>query len=73
MQRFDTNPFEAELEIVATMRDRAILARIAEAEVDSEFKDAIRSALQKGIDVNALSDASGLTTEQVRALAPVLA
>lgn len=68
MNRFDTNPFEAELQIVATMRDKVILASIAQAEIDSEFKEMVRAAARSGIDIDSLSDASGLTPDQIRAL-----
>jgi hypothetical protein len=61
------SPFEAELEIVATLRDRAIQASISELKRQDELTIALRQAVRNGQSVENLSEASGLTAEEVRA------
>ena len=68
MQRFDTNPFDGELEAIATLRDRVVMASFTQATVESELKSAIRSGLQSGMSIDELSDASGMTPDQIRKL-----
>lgn len=68
MTQFRDNPFSGALEVVATLRDRQIRARIAEMRTQDELNTALRQALRGGVDINSLSDASGLTIEQIRSL-----
>ena len=57
---------QATLEVVATLRDRTIAARIAELRQDDELTLALRSSLRNGVDINSLSDASGLTVSEIQ-------
>lgn len=67
MSHHYTNPFEAELEIVATLRDRAIQASLSELKRQDELTIALRQAVRNGQSVDNLSEASGLTTDEIRA------
>ena len=66
MTQFRDNPFSSALEVVATLRDRQIAASIAELKRQDELTVALRQMLRNGVDINSLSDASGLPTEQIR-------
>lgn len=65
MTHFRDNPFSGALEMVATIRDRQIEARIAEQKIDDQLTTALRELLASGADINALSDASGLTVSEI--------
>jgi hypothetical protein len=66
MADFRNSPFSGTLEMVATLRDRSIQASIAELHQRDELTVALRTALRNGVDINELSDASGLTVESIR-------
>lgn len=66
MLDFRNSPFSGTLEVVATLRDRSIQASIAELKRQDELTIALRSALRNGVDINDLSDASGITVEDIR-------
>lgn len=64
---FSNSPFEdVDLEIVATLSEQAIRASIAERESQTQLHKAIREAVERGVSVDALSDASGFPPEQIR-------
>lgn len=66
MTTFRDNPFHEALEIVATLRDRQIEASLVEMRCDADLTRALRELAENGIDIDSLSDASGLPPEQVR-------
>lgn len=66
MSTFRDNPFHEALEMVATLRDRQIEASLAEMRCHDELTRALRELSEHGIDIDALSDASGLPVEQIR-------
>lgn len=68
MNKFEDNPFDGELEVIATLRDRAIEAAAMQEMTREELITALQYALAQGIDINALSSASGLTPNQIREL-----
>ena len=72
MNKFEDNPFDGELEVIATLRDRAIEASINHVQVRDQLFSALEYGLKTGISIDALSDASGLTTEQIRGIASTL-
>lgn len=67
MQTFRDNPFSDQLEVVSTLRDRQIEASIRELKQSDELTIALRHSLRNGVSIDALSDASGLTPEAIRA------
>lgn len=60
------NIFDGQLDVVATLRDRAIEASVNELRKQDELTIALRSALRSGVDIENLSEASGLTVESIR-------
>ena len=66
MADFRNSPFSGTLEMVATLRDRSIQASIVELKRQDELTLALRTALRNGVDINDLSDASGIPVEQIR-------
>lgn len=54
------------LDVVATLRDRQIEARVTELARDDDLTIALRQSLRNGVDINDLSDASGLPVDQIR-------
>lgn len=66
MNQFRNSPFSGALEMVATMRDRSIQASIAELKQHDELTIALRTALRNGVDINDLSEASGLSVAEIR-------
>ena len=72
MNKFEDNPFDGELEVIETLRDRAIQATIVQKMTRDELVVALEYGLKTGISIDALSDASGLTTEQIRGIASTL-
>ena len=73
MNKFEDNPFDGELEVIATLRDRAIEASINHVQVRDELFSALEYGLKTGISIDALSDASGLTTDEIRGIQNSLA
>lgn len=66
MNKFEDNPFDGELEVIATLRDRAIEAAALQQTYRDDLIAALEFGLSQGISIDALSDASGLTPDQIR-------
>jgi hypothetical protein len=66
MAAFRDNPFAPALEMVATLRERNIRDAIAELKRRDEMTIALRTSLANGVPICDLSDASGLTVEEIR-------
>jgi hypothetical protein len=66
MHSFKQNPFSGQLDVIATLRDRQIESAVEDLRRQDEVTLALRSALRFGMDINSLSEASGLTVEQIR-------
>jgi hypothetical protein len=66
MTQFSDNPFEEQLELVATIAGRAIDASLAERQIQNELTEILRQAIANGIDINELSNATGLTPEGIQ-------
>jgi hypothetical protein len=60
------SPFAGQLEVVSTLRDQQIAASIVELQKHDEMTVALRSMLGMGVDINDLSEASGLTPTAIR-------
>lgn len=73
MNKFEDNPFDGELEVIATLRDRAIEAAAVQQTYRDDLIAALQFGLSQGISVDALSDASGLTTDEIRGIQQTLA
>jgi hypothetical protein len=56
----------ATLEVVASLRDRHIGDVLSEQRSRSELLRGVREALKNGADINSVSEASGLTVEEIR-------
>ena len=67
MMKLSKSPLFSYREVVASLRDEQINARIAELRAADELTLALRNLLDMGMDVNDLSEASGLTVEDIRA------
>lgn len=65
MQNLTNNPFSGRLEVVATLRDRAIEASMKELARHDELTIACDELLRQGVDINDLSEASGLAPDQI--------
>lgn len=72
MNKFEDNPFDGELEVIATLRDRAIEAAAVQQTYRDDLIAALEFGLSQGISVDALSDASGLTTDEIRGIQQTL-
>ena len=66
MTAFRDNPFREALEMVATLRDRGIEASLAELRCVEDMNRALAALLEMGVDIDSLSDASGIPTDQIR-------
>jgi hypothetical protein len=66
MSQFKHSPFEGSLDIVATLRDSAIQASLAELRERDRLTIALRQMLRQGVRIEDLSDASGLTVAEIR-------
>lgn len=66
MTQLNTSLFSGTLEAVASLRDRHIEARVEELKREDEVTLALRSALSMGMNINSLSEASGLTVSEIR-------
>ena len=62
----DNSPFIGQLDVVATLAGSAIEASIAELRQRDKLTIALRSALRAGVDMDSLSNASGLTPAEIR-------
>lgn len=58
--------FKAGLDVVATLRDEQIRASIAELRKHDEMTVALRTMLRNGVDINDLSEASGLNVKEIK-------
>lgn len=58
--------FDGELEVVATLAGNAIDASIRELRKQDELTVALRSAMRSGVNINELSNASGLSPKEIR-------
>lgn len=61
-----STPSEGQREVIAKIRDDGIRASIAEMRAHDRMTVALRSALQCGMDINTLSEASGLPIDEIR-------
>lgn len=61
------NHFDAELEIVATVAGEEIQANVMAMHKREATSEALRSMVKRGVSVDELSEASGLTTAEIRA------
>lgn len=66
MHSFTQNPFTGQLDVIATLRDRQIESAIEDLRRQDEVTVALRTSLAHGMDINSLSEASGLTVEAIR-------
>ena len=64
--RFADSPFEAQLEVVATLADQAFAATVEELRKYDELTVALRGMLKHGVSVDELSAATGLTPQEIR-------
>ena len=67
MASFSNSPFESTLEVVATLRDSSIRSSARAQREHEEFLSAVAQAYKLGVDINALSDESGLPVDQILA------
>jgi hypothetical protein len=65
MPRFSNSPFEAQLEVVATLRDRAIKASVEQMRANDELIVGVRQAMKNGVSIDELSEASGLSPQAI--------
>jgi hypothetical protein len=61
-----SNPFEGQLDVVATLGRRAIEASVAELRKQDELTIALRDAVKQGVSLDDLSEACGLRPEEIR-------
>lgn len=61
------NPFSDALVVVATLRDRQIEASVETLKREDDLTIALREMLRNGVDINSLSEASGVPVEKIRA------
>jgi len=66
MADFRNSPLTSYRDVVATLRDRQIEARITELKREDEMTMALRDLLAAGADINTLSEASGIPVDQIR-------
>lgn len=66
MNKFEDNPFDGELEVIATLRDRAIQAAAQQEMTRDDLIAALQYGLSQGISLDELSAASGFTPDQIR-------
>lgn len=67
MNRYrDINPFDGELEVVATLSGAAIRASLDDLRAQDKLTLALRSMMRMGVSVDALSAETGLTPEAIR-------
>jgi hypothetical protein len=69
MNEFTNSPFESTLEIVATLRDKSIRSSVAAQREHDKFVIETARLYRNGVPVCELSDASGLTVEQITSAA----
>src|SRR3954468_4811413 len=62
---FTDSPFEAHLEVVATIKDRVIEANAGAAREDEAMTVALRQAISAGASVSDLSNSSGLSPAEI--------
>lgn len=64
-----TITYESGFPVIAALSRRMIEASIRELQERDRLTIALRTALRDGADINDLSEASGLTTDEIRARA----
>jgi hypothetical protein len=67
MADFRNSPFSGTLDVVATLRDRQIESAVEDLRRQDEVTVALRASLRNGVDINSLSEASGLTIREILA------
>lgn len=68
MTHWDTDTFETELELVATLRDEANKASVVAGDLYVELTTQVGKLRQLGVSVDELSAATGLSPEAIRLL-----
>jgi hypothetical protein len=66
MHSFNANPFDGHRAVIATLRDRQIESAIEDLRRQDDVTIALRASLRDGMDINSLSEASGLTVDAIR-------
>lgn len=66
MRKYRNTPYDGELDVVATLSERAIAASLAELRSQDELTLALRAAQRIGVSIDTLSAESGLTPEEIR-------
>lgn len=64
--RFSDSPFEGQLEVIATLSEEATVATMQEQIKWQNLMQALREMLDQGIAIDELSNASGLSPDQIR-------
>lgn len=65
MREFRNSPFESTLNVIATVRDGSIASQVQATREHEGLVRATAQAYRMGVDINELSDASGLTVNQI--------
>jgi hypothetical protein len=65
MREFSNSPFESTLSVVSTLRDGSIRSQVRATREHDELIRVTAQAYSFGVDINALSDASGLTVKEI--------
>lgn len=66
MAQLRDNPFEGQLNVIATLSGRVIEARVDELRRDDELTMALRQMHKHGATLDELSEACGLTTAEIQ-------
>lgn len=66
MRSFSQNPFSGQLDVIATLRDRQIESAVEDLRRQDEVTIALRESLRNGVDIDSLSEASGLTVQAIQ-------
>ena len=66
LNRFVDSPFEAQLEVVATLAESAFEASIEELRKQDELIVAMRGMLKNGVSIDEISAATGLPPQEIR-------
>lgn len=65
MRNFRDSPFVGDLEVIATLAEDAIHASLAEMQKTETLTAALVTAIKRGVTIDDLSDASGLTPRAI--------
>jgi len=66
VENFRDNPFIGDLEVIATLAEDAIHASLAESRKMENLTAALINAAKRGVAIDDLSDASGLTPRAIQ-------